>query len=601
MKLDLQPYSPPDQSTNVATGSNVKLDLQPYNTPAATKTDPIVGRAVSAVGGVAEGTVDAVTSMGDLARNILLQGKPESSYTDPRDKAVIAGMDWVRDKWSTVQNLRNTPTAYEQQAQQDYPIAHAVGQGTGNVVTTLGAANVATRPLMGPSTALTNAIVPRTLQGPIINTGVNFGLQGAAAGAISNPQNPGQGAVQGGLYGGLAGLAFGAAAQKLQRAGDVMQFEKQNAQDAGVPLNSIEAKSRINNQLRENGPDFSKNVIQKQLTKDIQGKIQAIDETQDLNIMPSERIAKLAATKYQDVQAKVSSELKPFNELQDKFQAPSLNAALANTPNSVSKILPKALPENPTFNQLWDYRKDLDLTRSFLQAKLNAKTATTLERNQNIALAGIRKNVTEDMLNAADSLGMKEKFLAAETMYKNELLPFNSFVTKSGKLASPEDINDAMTRLNRLTMARNANINDINNITSSLGPNGKSLVGQAMLQRAFELSKNDKGLVDPNKVFVMLKKYKNSGVYDRVWDAPTRIQANGIAKILDGAGEMMKVGKPQDAVSFYEKLPSLIATAPGRTVLEMIGSSRTPQTKVRELIGQLISGVFAIGAAKPKQ
>jgi hypothetical protein len=47
-------------------------------------------------------------------------------------------------------------------------------------------------------------------------------------------------------------------------------------------------------------------------------------------------------------------------------------------------------------------------------------------------------------------------------------------------------VNDAMTKVNRMLMARSTPINELNKVAQTLGPDGKKLMGQAMLQNMYQ-------------------------------------------------------------------------------------------------------------------
>jgi hypothetical protein len=533
--------------------------------------------------------------MGRLANTILTQNQVP---THPVDKLIQKGLDWVGNKFQTIQNLADNPTPYEQQAQQAHPIATALASGVGYVGGMTGLSNLATKPLAAATGPLTQAIIPKAIQGPVLNTAVDTGLQSGILGAASNPDHPVQGFGYGLSIGLPLGAIGGAVGSKLKRSGDVVDYETQNLTNAGVDPYSNEGTTRILKALKDNGLDMSKYQVQKVISAGIQNKLDSINPVNMIEDAPSKVIANLAKSNFKTVSADIKQGFQPIRDAKQTFQASSFNNEVQGMDKSIQQVLPKqSLPENPTINDMWKYRERLD---DVIQATKARAMAGNALKSDVMPLNTLRNALTEDMVKSADQIGLKDQFLQTEQKYINQYLPFKSFNTASGKIVSPEDVNDAMSRLNILFKARNVNINQINNIAKSLGPNGNELIGKAMLENMYRTSLNDKGVVTSKTFFTQLKKYNASGLAKEVWGPATKEAAQGISKILDGADEAIKMGTIKDATSFYAKLPSLISTRPGLALIRAIGSSKTPQTQIRSLLGQLISGTAAIGYSKEK-
>jgi hypothetical protein len=552
--------------------------------------DKVVKGAVAFGSGVAEGAVDAIGSMGKLAHTILTKNQKEFSH--PVDKVVNSAMNYVADKWKGVEELRNSPTQYEQQAFDQHPIPHAVGQGTGNVISTVGASNVATKPLQTAADAVMK-LAPKALQGPIISQALNQGIQGTAIGAIANPDNPGEGALYGGIGGAVMGTALGAVAKKLQRAGDVVDFEMQNLHDAGVNPHSIEGMSRIKSQLKSNGVDYSKFKVSQIVTGKINEQVKAIHPFSDLEGAPSIKIARLAETNFEKVSSELSAMTKPLRQAKDVFEPTNFNAVKPTLVKSGAP-LQSNLTEKPTVNDMWAYRQDLDSTITTIRKSGNATEKASLP-----TLLNARKALTEDMTIASDQLGLKQNFLDANAKYRNEYLPFQAYRTKGGQPGF--QLNQAMKAVNTVLKSRNPDFERLGNIAKTLGKDGDEIIAQATLEASLKRSLDEKGNIKPTALFTKIRELESAGITETVWGKQSKQALVGIKKVLDGAGEAMAPGQMQDFVQeVLNKLPSFIASRPGVALLQTIGSSKTPQTQVRQLITDLLSGLGAMGYSKSK-
>jgi hypothetical protein len=308
-------------------------------------------------------------------------------------------------------------------------------------------------------------------------------------------------------------------------------------------------------------------------------------------------MAKLAETNYDKVSQEIEELIVPIRANTSQF-APEQFNLIKGSLDPIKKLLPGPLPATTTIDKMWIYRRELDTTISSIR-----KTGTATEKASLPGLLNARTALTKDMTTSSEAIGLGKEFTAANLKYKDEFLPFNSYKTKSGM---PEfNLNQAMKTLNASFKARNPDFVKISNIVKTLGPDGGDLVGQATLESAIRRSLNDKGLITPTALFSKIRELEASGVTNTQWGAKAKQGLVGIKRVLDGAGESLKTGGIQDAVSegikqasILRSLPSFIASRPGVALLQMIGSSKTPQTMVRKLVTDVISGITAMTAAK---
>ncbi len=574
----------------------LKTSAQPQ---AAAKEDSqgVLGKVYAAASGLSTGALEGIESLGGVANNILKAGA-KAIYG--KDSDVEQGLTMAGKLGSQgigkVKELVAPGPGFAQQAVQENPNTYGVAGAVGNLGALIGSGNAITKPLTTLASPLV-AMAPNALKTPVIAGALSQGALGSVVGAASNEQNPMEGALTGLATGAILGAAGGALGQKLQRGGDIINFETKNIADAGINPTSIESITRIKKALKDNGVDFSNQNLKQVISHKIQEQIDSVSPLNMTNKAPSRIIADLANTNFKKVARELKEKFLPFRNSLQEFKAPLYQ-------NAISKVDPNLLPKTqisakPTFNDMWTYREQLDGTINYTKARIAMKKASQAEKDNIIPLKNLRNAVADDMLNAAQAMGQKEAFQNLQAKYQNEYLPFKAFRTPSGKVADERDTIDAMRKLNQMFKARNVDINRLNDISKSLGPDGNELVGKAMIQQIYRNSLDNKGNVNPTEYFSQLKKYNASGLSQEIWGLKTRQAAAGIGKILDGADEVLKTGTPQDLTSFYDKLPSLISSWPGRQILSIIGSSKTPQTVARTLIQQLLTGATANVLASP--
>lgn len=539
--------------------------------------------------------MDSIGDMATLATNLM-----KGAYNTVGMTGAADSISYLQDKTGQAYTRLKESVAdnpIDIQAQQQHPIASAVGSGTGYV----GGMIASGAPISKAGDAIVGGalskVAPTIMSSPIVGGAVNQGVQGAVLGAAANPDNPMAGAVSGLGVGAVLGGVGGALGAKLKRSGDVVDFEVDNITKAGENPNSVASIGRIQKSLKDNGIDMSKNQIQERISSRIQEKIASIDPEQNLNIMPSERLANLG----KDAQVKATTEFNiqktPLVNSTEKFQPSNL---VAIKPGKSTIKLPDNLPAQASFDEMWTYRQKLDnrLTSAYKRLRKGDEVLENIEPIQDI-----RNAVTKDLAEAADKLGLKSNWDKLNDIYQTQILPAKAFKTKSGKLISELDVDNATTTLNRLMKAKNLDFDQIKKVAQSLGEDGKKLTGQAMLQRMYQDSMSDKtGIIIPKTFHSQLRKAKSLGIEDGIWDQETKDAAMGIRAIIDGADETLKIGSPPDAAKlFSDRIPSLLGSRPGIQLLKMIGSSKTPQTKARAIIQNILTGTLSIGKSRLDQ
>ncbi len=550
-----------------------------------------LGAVDAAAMGVVQGTVSGIETMGQLANNILKTVAP---------KFVQKGAEKFAEKvWKPqTEYLKNTfspQTDFEKQAVQEHPNFYQGGNIVGNYGTQIATMAPASAPVTAGIRAGLVKTAPMLGKSPIIEGMINQGIQGAGLGAANEPDNLFKGAVTGGTLGAALGGIGGMIGQKLQRSGDVLEFEKQNAVQAGIDPNSYEGITRAKNALKNNGADYAKYKVGQKVSSGVKEQIEPLAPSLIDGEMPAETLTKMSAQNFQQVRSEIQKGFEPISKITTTFNPQNFNKIKEGLSSNTLKKLPDTvLPDQATPQEIWDYRQALDdnirvLSRKAKESILAAKQVKTL--------TNAREALTTDLLNATEKSGLKNQFLQAEAIYKTKQLPYAAFKTDiRGNELSEKAINDIMTKFNKFTTAKsNLNINDIKNIASTLGPEGNKTMGWALLQKSMLDATDAKGITNAKTLFSRVRKYKNMGVFNILKDEDLTKAVNGIIRIADGADEMVKQGTPIDAISFLSKqIPNLLGTTAGRSLLTLLGTSGYSRTKLRAVIGNLIAGSLVI-------
>lgn len=561
----------------------------------------MLGKVDAAALGFSKSTAENVGALGSLANNILkftTKALPDSIGSNIRESLDYAGSLGQKGV-NAVTNYFSPTTDFELQAVRENPKLYGASAAAGAVGTQLAG-------LAKPMGAATNVIdqgltkmAPSLASQPMVRGALNQGAQAFGLGAVNNPDDPLMGGLKQVPLGMALGAFGGAIDQKLQRAGDTLEFEKQNAIQAGMNPNSYEAVARQKNQLKAGGIDYAKNVVGKQITDDIQRVVDEVAPVVKDGELPGQTMARLAAERYPAIKASVEADFLPLNQSTAKFTpSNAMEAFKTVTPKSVKLLPDTKLKTNATFKDLWDYRKELDEYIRPLATK--AKKGSVIATKQLKELVNVRNGVTKDMEEAASSMGMGEQFSRGIQNYVDNLLPYNVFKTDiKGAQLSQKAMDDMMTKFNKFTQSKMPNIADVRKIASTVGENGQEAFGWAILQKALLDAKDAKGIVNAKTAYTRIRKYYNMGVFRILGGSKLSKAVNGVKAIADGADEMLKLGKTPSVVDdVIKQVPSLLGSLPGRKLLEVIGGSSITNTQRRKMIGDLISGTLIINKSQ---
>ncbi len=605
---DMEVIKTLDDSTLQQLNQQQSVAAQPTTTPdnqsGLLKAADTINAGIS---GLREGAMDAVGDMASLAANVVKMAvNPKGVYDQVMtgqhtSNSLEAGVQALHDKagqaYSTVKDFINT-NPVDQAGQVNHPYIAAAAKGTGYVGGSVGLGGAMSNKILTPTIGnALQTVAPTLTKSPILANIANQGTQAVVTGAAANPEHPVQGALTGLVAAGpLIGLGS-YANYKLSRLGNIVDSEIENISKAGVDPNSIEGIKRIETAIKNNGVDYSKVKIKTVIDHAIQDKIDSLAPDQVLPNGPTYTIASKASTNYLQVERDLAHTYAPITINNTKFVPEAYQQTVSNMGSNLSKLklIKQPLPKEATMDQMLSYRQRIDEVIGSIKAQLrNGKgiASDLLPYNE------LRARLTDDIYQSAAKVNLAPRLAEAEQLYNDKFLPFQVYNTKTGKLVSHEDVNDAWKMLNKMSMGRNLDPTALEDVQKTLGPDGVKQLAWARLETSYKRSLDDKGLVNPKTLHSELKKVENTGINNIVYNNETREVVKGLRAIIDGADETLRMGSLTDASSLSSKIPSLLASRPGIQLLKLIGGSNPKKVQIRQMIQSLLTGTLSITAAK---
>lgn len=592
-----------NNTTNSSTITAKSSDqISPVSLKSSTDTLPApLGTAFAISSNYLKGINYAVNQTGSLANTIL---KSTLNKIYGQGNSATKGLDMLGNKANEISqefdNWLSPRTLAEQNAIDQSTVAGPLAQTIGYMG---GAGAIQGKVLSPVSNIMEKAITPILPAGlagsSLVKGAISQGTLGAGLGAAATPDQPLQGAIQGAKVGAVLGAVAGPIGAKLARGNAILDFEKQNMINSGINPDSIEGVTRQIKALKDNGVSMSTVLLKKQISNQIADKIQSAGPLTNLNQTPVETISELATKRYADLQSQMKTLTAPLDQLKSTFNTDQFTTTKAQVTSDIaSKQLRNAIPlipDNASFTQMWQTRQKLDIILS--TARIQAANGKILKTDL-VPLNQMRDALTQDMNKAATDSGLGQNFQDANNLYKQNILPFQAFRTTSGKLISPEDVQESMKRINTLLNPKiSPDYKSLNKVADSLGPDGKEIVGQSILQNMVLKSQDQHGNIDPQQFFSKMKKATSAGMDNILWSKNTRDAAKGIQKILEGSKETTSLGTINDPSMLSKLIPSLMGNRIGMILLRTIGNSNTPGQISRELLQKVLTARFAQGAA----
>jgi len=560
---------------------------------------PVTSRINAAGTGLAQGVSDSIGDIGGLAHNIL------NSIPGIKGSALDKGMTSAGRAYDTAsQSISQNPQM--QNAIDQHPALYGLGGGIGYTAGNM----VGLSPVTTPATRLLEGaagkVLPSALGKSALAKGaISQGVLGAGMGAAASPDAPVQGAIKGGLAGAGLGAVGGVIGQKLSRTGDIIDFQAEHNESAGIIPGSVEDVSSIIKSLKDGGVDMTKYNVAKTVNNQIADRIMQSGPIQDLKQAPGITITNLAQANFKNVSDRINAAKAPLIASTQQFPTTNYQQAIQEVaPQIKSPLITKNLPvvsQNMSFDDLWNKRQQLD---SVINAtKIQAVSKPFIKSNLT-PLIQMRQAMSNDLEASANSLGLGKNWQDANQIYQQEKLPFQAFRTKSGQLVDQVDVQQALKKVNTLLNPRiSPNFEELNKVSASLGPDGQKLISQAMLTNFYKKSVDTEGNVNPVTFFTQIRKAEASGLDSNLWGSDARQAANGIKEIIKGSKLAGKVAPGIDEAKQINinLVPNLIASRPGIALLRMLGSSKTPQSVIRDSVQKLITGAVVQSQANNKQ
>ncbi len=563
----------------VGVGAGPKIDFQP-SSPNATLGDKALALGGGISGGMLQGAGQMLEAVPNLVSSVhekilnklsdegVIPKSWSAGYSNARN-AVKTAVEGVGNKILDYQQGISTPA---QKAAPGYALGgNIVGQAVGGEL------------VGGPAI---RALAPGA--SPMLRGAAQGVASGILGGAAANPQDPLKGA---GIGGGIGG-AIGAVAGRLGRTLDVVADKVDDAERLGLSPFSEAGQKSIKASLDNAGKELTEEEIQK-TTKDVlTNKIESVAPKVNITSQsPIDTITNLAKANYKDVVDNRKALYAPLNESKAVAQTPTLDSAISSVTSKTAKqLLPDALPANPTLSDMMAYRRAV--SSGINAAETQVKMGTNVDAFKALQeLNAVKQAATADLNTTASTVGLGDQLAKADSYHMNNFKPFDIYNTKTGKLTSDADARDTWTKVSRLLMPRRPDMDAMDQVAKTLGPQGKQIFGAAYLQQAVNRSMTVDGRIIPTKITMELNKMHNSGLADHLLTPDLAQAFDGMRNIAEGALKTTKGMAGEQAGMIMKGINGLTHSSAGMNIL--IGASKVPQS-----VTSIIKELGTVGAAQ---
>lgn len=593
------PASQAPQPATSGTYTPSLADIQ-QSLPINDTGNPTFNKIVAPISGIGQEGINTIRAFG------LLGAKLFNNVANIGNAKKAKQINDQLNQWAStgtgptmIDQLANSPTHAETVAQTQEPGLYSVGQAVGSVGTSMGALAPLTAPISALAGAGMDAIAPTISKSPIMGPLAKTVLQNTMYGAALDPENPVRGAVEGGEQGLAWGVPLAGANHFLGRGGDIVNYQMGNiAKTANDPY-AEEAMLRTQAQLKNGGPLYSKYQTAVPMTNAINAKVMEASPLNPSGSSAIETVANLQKANYDNIFSEYENQKAPLIAAKDKFNPSNYLDARSQYPEDSTVKLPvmKSAIKNgsATIDDMWTQRQMLDRTINNVRYNGDANQKQSLDD-----LIQMRNALTGDIQNSAKSIGLEDNFNTSNSIYHDQLMPFQA-LTDNGKLTSPSDVRNAMTTLNQVftkaAVRGRPDFEQINDITKTLGPGGKDLVGQAMLEYVVKQSQDAKGNINAATLNKSIRKMEDSGIVNTSWGQGTRDALNGIQKILEGSPEINNTGMmPKTNETTITNFPmkflqNMVYSRAGVGALRTIGGTGNAAEGMRRDVMNFLTGL----------
>ncbi len=555
--------------------------------------------AISLASGVLEGTADTAETIGKSAKMVAKAGaklRPDAEiakgYVDFASNLVSDYYDNTFRKWL------DNKSQLEKKSIAEHPIAFGVGGGAANVLGMTAAGNAIASPIL-KGTEVMSSVLPRILSGPVGKEIFKQGLTGASVGALSTPDHPLVGAMAGGTVGAAIGGTLGYIGTRVNRANSIIESELKNASEAGIPIKDPAVYRRIKTELNSKGIEYNNRDTANKVQSIINGKIAEMSPKTVIAEDPVKTVLKNASANFKLAEAKSDSLYGPLDAAPGTAVPATIKQVLVENKDLVPSLgLPNSkLTDNTTIKNLLDYRRSVKAleTAAFKQVRNG-----TMRMEQAGFYSSLKDAAEADLLNLAKSQGLEKQLLQADTNYAETMVPFQIF-NKGKRIMDPEKSASAWDKINMLLKSPRPKAEPLLQAASALGPDGKRIVGYALLQYQFNKSFNAQGEFMANKFSTAMRMYNASKLQNEVLLPEHQEAFQGIRKLAESATQLQKAGgeiTPKEG--FFSKINNTIDglthSEAGIDLLRFLG--KQPVKEIRQILKDSFVGYSAITKSK---
>lgn len=526
-------------------------------------SDPTADKIPAFAKGVVRGVGDSALDFAGLAGDILEHFGLTHAAGETVNKFVKKGQEY------------NQPSKVE----LDNPWTSSIGAGigyTGGMIASGGGGAAGIKAIPGIARAAEKV-------GPALSGMAREGVIGATQGAAMNPQDRSLGMAIGGVTGSALGALGGALGGAAKTQGNRISQTLNEAERIGQPRYSDESLNAARNTFETGGVNQAQENTSDRILQSIHDEMAKNGSTAFMpDQSPARLLAAKASTNYKNVVAENKANWAPLNAATETVPVHTIKLSIDNLPQNARNYLPeKTLPEDASFSQIQEFRQAMD--RDFRAAKKSLNPREFRE------WYGIRQQASNGMQSAAENAGLKDQFVKAEDHYIHQVLPFRT-LTKEGKIATPEQADVAWSKINQIISAKNPKPGDLKNVISTLGPEGKDLVGWAAIQNAVSKAAESEP-ISVNSLNNALNRWNISGLNKTIFTDTHKNTILGIKRLIKaGNASLKQQGHQYNIFGVGNAINSFISTNKGLKLLDILGGLSPSAPMYRQIIQSAVTG-----------
>ncbi len=409
----------------------------------------------------------------------------------------------------------------------------------------------------------------------ISTTNSNITLGSTVNGAHDLSLSAGGGAIS---LGGAIGGAAGVASNYLQNVAKGINKVVDDAKALGLNMQSPQIMKAAQEAVKNQGLDVTKLEFRKQFQNSIN---KTLDEMRPGTFVPNTSPAQYLTDKtvenLKQVRATNGALYAPINA----DATPQVASQYKGLANELKGDLPKSigmptkdLPENPTLQQMLNFRQTLRFKLNQADA---AASSGTISREDTRPYVQLMNGLQNDIKAAAEKSGLADQLVKAEAHFNEHVVPFEIYGKDMKGNINPDEV---FQKFSAQLKSPRPNLPMIKQLASTVGPEGKDLMGWAKIETNYNRSLAFGGQVfDPKKFDTQFTKDKVSGLADKIYSPEHLAAIKGMTIINKEGSEMLKDLKPINETPLTamnapgKVIQGLLTTRPGMKLLSLIGTN----------------------------